>query len=246
MTEKKIYSEPRTLDTYSCDQHREAKLSGILQITQDAGKRQMDIDKPSYEELQDQGKALMLSRLDLKIYDRIYCDEPVTVLTCACGNSRATFPRMYYVEKDGKLMAEVTSQWALVDMETRKILKADEADFSNFYMGEYKELFDRKFKIPKDAGFETVGAHRVSYSNLDNNGHMNNTFYADVLCDHIPELEAGTHRVSGLRIHYSKEAPLGDVITILRTAAKDGAYMFRTVKENGETNIEAEISLTER
>lgn len=40
-----------------------------------------------------------------------------------------------------------------------------------------------------------------------------------MLCDFIPELAAGTHRVSFVRIHYSKEAPLGDCLKVIATDA---------------------------
>lgn len=94
-------------------------------------------------------------------------------------------------------------------------------DFSNYWYGTYRELLKDKFRIDKEtlAAMQTVGQKEVRYSDLDYNGHMNNTYYLDVLCDHVLELAAGTHRVSFARVHYSKEAPLGDVLTILRSDA---------------------------
>lgn len=57
---------------------------------------------------------------------------------------RATWPRGYAIDRDGERIIEASTQWALVDMETRKVLKADEVDFSNYYMGEYRELYKNK------------------------------------------------------------------------------------------------------
>ena len=71
----KIYSEENRIGTYSCDRNKVAKLSGILQATQEAGRKQMALQKPSYDDLQAEGKALMLSRLDLKIYDTLYFEH---------------------------------------------------------------------------------------------------------------------------------------------------------------------------
>ncbi|NLC45100.1 MAG: hypothetical protein GX783_12575, partial [Clostridiales bacterium] len=68
-------------------------------------------------------------------------------------------------------------------MNTRKVLKVDELDFSNYYIGEYKELFDSKLRIPRDTNFEEINKYEICYSDLDYNKHMNNTYYADVLCD---------------------------------------------------------------
>ena len=237
------YTETTKMGTYNCDQKKIAKLSGLLQVTQEAGRKQMALCRPSYEELQEHGQALMLSRLDLVVYDNVFFEEPIEVSSWPCEAVRATFPRMYLIERDGKPVVEAASQWALVEMETRKILKADEADFSNFINGEYKELFKGKLRIPKGIEMKELARHKVSYSDLDYNGHMNNTYYADMLCDCIPELAQATHRVKSLRIHYSKEAPLGDVITITGCCPEKDRYIFRTIKSSGETNIEAEITL---
>ncbi len=160
----------------------------------------------------------------------------------------------------GRPVAIADTRWSLVDVESRKILKVSNADFSNYWIGEHKLLVGEKFKIPKETAdsMREVGIKTVSYSDLDYNGHMNNTYYLDVLCDFIPELAAGTHRVSFVRIHYSKEAPLGDRLRVMSTEGvalsdeerkeypvpAEKKYIFRTEKSNGELNIEAEITVT--
>ena len=241
--EKKRYFYDIELDTYCCDGNQIVKPSGVLQVLQECGRRQKAAQKPSYEDIPKTGKALMLSRLDMKIYDEVYLGEEVEVTSWPCESSRATFLRMYQMKRGDKPVAEISSQWVLVDSASRKILKVEEVDFSNYYMGPYSELISEKFKIPKDAALEEAGTFRILYSHLDSNKHMNNTYYADVLCDHVPELLAGTHRVDGMRIHYAKEAPLGDTLRIMRLSAGEGRYWFKTFKEMGEVNVEAEISV---
>ena len=103
--------------------------------------------------------------------------------------------------------------------------------------------------------FDDAGAlYRAKDLNTDAdcNGHMNNTYYVDYLCDQIPELENGTHRVSTVRIHFSKEAVVGDTMEIWMSpkmepregAEQDCRYLFRTVrKSDGLMNIACEIGL---
>lgn len=241
---KDLYYEENRLDTYRCDSQKIAKLSGILQITQDAGRRQMALDRPSYDELLNEGKAMMLNRLDLKIYDTLYFDQPLKVYSWPCTAVRATWPRVYAITRDEIPVVDIMSHWALVDIETRKVLKVDAIDSSNYSIGESREIFGNKFKIPKELKLKEAGKYNVSYTDLDYNGHMNNTYYADILCNHIPEIAEGTHRVESLRIHYSKEAPLGDVLTIMKNKSDDSHYVFKTIKTNGEVNITAEIGIT--
>lgn len=239
------YEHQDSLDFYSGDMNKLAKASGILQITQAAGNGQMERDRPTYDELTAQGKAFMLSRLDFEVYEPIYTDIEYTVSSWACEGSRATFLRNYSIEKDGKTLVMVSSYWALVDVESRKLLKVDDVDISNFYFGEFVELHKDKLKVPKDIELEEVGKREICYCDLDTNGHMNNTYYMDVVSNYIPELPAGTHRIKSARLHYSKEAPYGDVITIYRAKTEEGKYLFKTVKENGEMNIACEVGLVE-
>lgn len=231
------------LNTYCCDSNKILKPSGALQALQEAGRKQMAAQKPSYEDILKDGKALMLSRLDMKIYDEVYTGENTMVSSWPCESSRATFLRMYQMTRDDKVVAEISSQWVLVEFETRRILKVEEIDFSNYYMGEYRELIPEKFRISKDMPFEKVADFEVMYSNLDSNKHMNNTYYLDMLCNYIPELADGTHRVETVRTHYSKEAPLGDKLAIMRAKTDNDKYIFKTIKANGEVNIEAEIGV---
>ncbi len=238
---KKQYRHERCINTYEGDHNKIVRASGLLQEMQEAGRLQMKVQKPSYEDLQNEGKTLMLSRLDMEVYEPVYVGETITVSSWPCESSRATFLRCYDIQKDGRVLAEIASQWALVDMESRKVLKTDEVDFSNYYVGEYKELYRGKLRIPKDESFEEVEKYKVRYSDLDSNGHMNNTYYLDVLSNHIPELAAGGYMVKSVRVHYSKEAPYGDVITVFRAKPDESRYIFKTVKESGELNLEAEI-----
>ena len=257
MTAKKQYTENVRLDTYRVDKNKIGKASGIWQLMQEAACHQMEAQKPSYSDLLAEGKALMLARVDLAIPEEIFLEEELIASSWPCQSSRATFLRNYTLQRAGKPVAIADTQWSLVDIESRKILKVSDVDFSGYWMGEHKLLVGEKFKLSKETaeGMGEVGSKRVSYSDLDYNGHMNNTYYLDVLCDFIPELAAGTHRVSFVRIHYSKEAPLGDRLKILSTRAiplseeekraygvpGEKKYSFRTERADGELNIEAEI-----
>ena len=240
------YEHQDYVDFYSSDRDKYAKVSGILQVTQKAGSRQMERDRPTYDELRATGKAFMLSRLDMEISEPVRCDEVMTVSSWACESSKATFLRNYSMEKDGKRIVTVSSYWVLVDIESRKILKTDEADISNYYVGEFIELYKDKLKLPRDLEMEEVGKKEIQYTDLDYNGHMNNTYYMDVISNYIPELAAGTHRVKTVRLHYSKEAPFGDTIVIYRAKPEDGKYLFKTIRNDGQMNIACEVGLVER
>lgn len=258
--EKKQFTQMCKPDTYRVDANSIGKVSGIWQMMQEAACGQMEEQKPSYTDLTKVGKALMLARVDLAIPEEVYLNDELVASSWPCPSSRATFLRNYTLDRNGQQVAIAATQWSLVDLESRKILKVEDVDFSNYWMGDYTELLTGKFKIDRVTADAMclVGDKTVRYSDLDYNGHMNNTYYLDLLCDHIPELAMGTHRVSFLRIHYSREAALGENLQVYRSEAisftqedvqryavpAQTKYLFRTLKEDGELNVEAEITVT--
>ena len=247
-----VYGFRSRINVYNVDMNRKARPAGLLREMQECASRQMADEKPSYDELLDRGQALMLSRLDMIIPQEVSMDEEIEVYTWPCPSKRATFLRNYLVRKDGKTAAMISSQWTLVNSETRKIMKVDEVDFSNYTMDEYVDVIpESKFKISREDGetmaaSEPVGFKAVKLSDVDYNGHMNNTYYVDMLCDYIPELTAGVCRVTSMRLHFSNEAPLGDTIEIKRLKTTDGKYIFRTFRGDGDINVEAEFTLCKR
>ncbi len=238
---------------YDSDKNRMAKPSGLIQKMQAAGDIQMATEKPSYDEVFNRGMAFMLSRLDMNILTEIHLDDMITAKSWPCESKRATLLRCYGLWRGEEQVAEVSSKWSLVDIADRKILPIDMVDCSGYTYGPYKEAAPGKFKVPREIEdmMQQVNTHRISYSDADCNGHMNNTYYFDVLCDEIPELEAGTHRVSTIRIYYSNEAVLGDTISICRSEKlepREGSdqecrYMFKTFCSDGSLNTEAEIGI---
>ena len=244
-----VYGLKSYINVYTVDMNKKARPAGLLRVMQECGSRQMADQRPSYDELQDKGQALMLSRLDMIIPREVSLDEEIEVRTWPCPSVRATFLRNYLVRKNGEIAAMISSQWTLVNSETRKIMKVDEVDFSTYTMKEYVDVMkESKYKISREdadalAESEPVGFKTVRLSDADYNGHMNNTNYVDVLCDYIPELAASTHRVSAMRIHFSKEAPLGETIEIKRLRTPDDKYLFRSFRSDGELNVEAEFTL---
>ena len=51
------------------------------------------------------------------------------------------------------------------------------------------------------------------------------------------------NRVIQFEINYISEAPLSETIKVYMAKGEEGTYFFRTVRDGGETNIEAEMMI---
>ncbi len=235
------------LNTYNVDIARRGSIAGILREFQEAGYINMNLAKPGYSELLDEGTALMLSRMDIIVYDSPMLEEDLEIQTWVCDEENPVVTKRFYsMHREGRRIAAGHSIWALVNLNDRKLLRTSTVDFSNYNSGPCEELFPGKFRVPKQLGarMRTIDEHPVALRDCDYNGHMNNTYYLDLLCNYIPELyENGAYFVNKARIHYSKEAQLGELITINCAKNKD-SYFFETFLSGGEKSLSCELGVS--
>ncbi|MFA6948165.1 MAG: hypothetical protein WCQ72_04225, partial [Eubacteriales bacterium] len=83
-------------------------------------------------------------------------------------------------------------------------------------------------------------------SDCDLNHHMNNTYYPDMLCDFMPDMDG--LRMSEMCLSFLSEAPLGQKVEVLHGVAgnvEETRHFFRTIREDGKTGVEAEMRFCE-
>ena len=218
------------------------KASKILYEMQEAGRDQMEREKPSVDDLLDKNIALMVNRIDMVMSEPVTDMDEVVYSSFPCPSERATLLRIYEAKTDDRQIAYASSNWTLVNFKSRKILKAKELNMKKYTMGKYRNPFgDRKFRITEndEKNMETVGTFKVGRDDMDDNGHLNNIKYLEHVEDHIPELSQGSF-LKEIRLHFMKEALYDEELTIKRLH-KEGAYYFRMYKPDGEANFECEI-----
>ena len=176
--------------------------------------------------------------------------EDLIAETFTLPSRGVSFERGYRLtDRDGNLVACGRSVWALLDLSTGRFARVDAAgvDYSG---GEEPPLsYPVRFVIPAGVELKEAGTRPVYYSDCDVNRHVNNTGYADLLYDFLPE--PGEGDLLGVSVNYRREAPLGATLTVLRgeetTPEGNVRTYFRTLI-GGEINVEAmmDIRPTER
>ena len=80
----------------------------------------------------------------------------------------------------------------------------------------------------------------MRYSDLDVNGHMNNTKYADVLMDALTAQELEGRFVSELQLNYSQECKAGETMEVCRVLTENSCYIDGC-SDDGKRRFEATI-----
>ena len=97
-----------------------------------------------------------------------------------------------------------------------------------------------RFRVPQEIQMNLVGERVIGYSDVDRNGHLNNTRYPDLYCSYLPDMRH--KRVISFSVSFLSEAPLGESVKVY-LGSDDETYYFRSVLPSGKVNAEAEFLL---
>ena len=227
-----------TVDIHDVDFNGVARTSALMKYIQSAAQTQLTENGLSYDELREKNKAFILSKIKIEFTESPRAYEPLTAITFPCNSRGYSFLRCYKLKKDGVTIGRAVSVWALVDTETRALVRVNDFDLG---LETYDPLDIPLSRIVMPANLSAIGTYTVTYGDTDQNMHMNNTRYPDMYSNFLP---MDGKRIESITISYQSEAKFGETLTVMRGEC-DGLYYFRTVAENGKINTEAEIKLAD-
>lgn len=230
------YRMKNEVDVHDVDYNGIAKTSSIMKYIQTAAQCQLTEGGMSYDNLRSNKRAFILSRVKLEILKPLRAYTPLTAVTYPCESRGYSFLRCYALECDGEIVARAISVWALIDTDSRALVKVNDFDLGLPTLPK-NDLVLSAMKLP--SSMTDIGGYGVHYGDVDQNMHMNNTKYPDMYSNFLP-LQG--KMIRSITINYSAEAQIGEKLRVQRGEA-DGYYYFRTVRSDGRVNSEAQIEL---
>ena len=227
-------------DIHDVDHNGVARMSSLMKYIQNAAQTQLTLNGMSYEELRDMKRAFILSRIKLEFTEPVRAYDRLTAVTYPCESRGYSFLRCYALEKGGRTIGRAVSMWALIDTETRALVKVNDFELG-LETHEPHSLALSRFTMP--SAIREVGTYTVNYGDLDQNCHMNNTRYPDMYSNFLP---LDGKRIRSISINYKNEAKRGEKLRVEMAEGMDSnVFYFRTLREDGQINTEAEIELEE-
>ena len=157
------------------------------------------------------GLAWFVLKYRVEIYDYDKNIKELVVKTCSRGAAKLFAYRDFDVFQGEKLIARATSQWGLVDFNSKKMLSPLET-FKNIPQYEKRED-DLKFdKIPDVTNPATTREFVVGYDDLDVNKHVNNVRYLHWALETLDYDFRKTHEINTIDIYYKKEISFGGCV----------------------------------
>lgn len=230
------YRMKTEVDVHDVDFNGVAKTSSIMKYIQTAAQCQLTESGMSYDNLKRMDRAFILSRLKLEVLRPLRAYAPLTAVTYPCESRGYSFLRCYALESDGEVVARAISIWALVNTETRGLVRVNDFDLGLPTLPQ-NGLVLGAMKLP--SSLTDIGGYGVHYGDVDQNMHMNNTKYPDMYSNFLP---LSGRMIRSITINYSNEAQIGEKLRVQR-AEENGLFYFRTVRRDGKINSEAQIEL---
>ena len=227
-----LYTEKFRVRWHDTDARREMRPSEVLAYMQECANHQFRTHAKTLDKMRDEdGVGFILSRIAIDFLAPIHAYEEIEVRTATCAGHGLCFPRRFEMLRDGKVVARAMSQWAMVRVADRALLRVTDAPLCFGDEPEIETATPLRHRAPRELAFEKVGERRIGYADLDYNMHMNNTKYPDTVCDFLPF--PGKTTVTGMSLSYCREARLGDTLTVERADGGDGLFFFRA--KSGDT-----------
>ena len=197
------------------------KPSQILFIAQDMGGRHCRELTLSYDDMASRGLFWAVSRHRVQITRLPKSGETLRVETWAMPTTAAAYPRSVVAyDEAGKECFRSITLWVIMTLDTRKMISPSKSGIQVAGVVRGLELASPRGLVPRD--MLNSSPRRVCYTDIDRNGHMNNTRYMEWVDDLFPSDFHRSHTLKELLVCYLSESREGQTLDLRYDMEDDG------------------------
>ena len=208
-----IYVQDHIVDDVLADRFGRLKPSAILMLIQEASGHHSELLRVGYDSLAAQDLFWAISRHRVQITRLPRIGEKLRVETWPMPSTRVAYPRsVVCYDEDGQECFRSVSLWILMDRNSRAMIVPQKSGIVVDGTLRGTELTIPKSLMP--AKSRNLGRRTVCYTDLDRNGHMNNTRCMDWISDLLPSSFHRDHSIKELTTCYLTEAREGEALEL--------------------------------
>ena len=229
MTADLIYERTLRVRSEQVNMNRELRTSELFKLLEEASIAHTEELGCTRHKTLDRGLLWIIARQSVEIAELPQYDDEITVKSWQGEMMHVFFPRFYEIWKGGRCIVRGEALWMLIDEETRDMIMPEDYDICIPGLPGSDDVIIPAIRIPSDCS-EPFISYPVTtrFSQVDINGHMNNTRYFDVIDDAMEKWHPGWiagHPAKTVTANYLSELRLGDEFT-LNGYEKDGSFYY--------------------
>ena len=234
-----MYKRTFNIEVSDIDPNYELKLSSIFRMMQDAATGAIDELNMGVERTKNQNMMWVITRYSVEIYKSLYNLHKVTVITYPGKDMLFIYPRFFELrDENDEVIVRASSTWCVLDRDTRKVVSKPFKEIK--LEGEHLE---GELPLPKkveNTVLNHVEDRKVRYSDIDLNGHLNNTKYIEYIVD-LHNLDFYKKNcIKNFTINYEREARCGSKISLNSKLENNVEFIQGNIDGNDIFNVKIE------
>ena len=219
------------------DMTRRMRMAELFRLLEDVSVAHTEELGCTRVETLDKGLLWIITRQLVEIEEMPEYDDEITVRGWQGDMMHLFFPRFYEVLKGDRVIIRAQALWALMDVESRELIMPEDYDIDLPGRPGSDDMMLPAIIIPASAGEPVYSEDPVTrFSQMDINGHMNNTSYFNMIDDAIwSDISSGISTDTAeaaalmpvpktLYINYMNELPAGTHLVL--NEYKDGDTVY--------------------
>lgn len=217
-----IYSQNFLITDNCVDCFGRLKNSTLLYFVQEVAGRHFANIAMDYDSLAEKGMFWAIIRQKVQISRLPMRGETVRLETWPMPTTRSAYPRSVVAyDEQGREVFRSISIWVLMDLQKRKMILPGKSGIAVAGTLRGNELAMPASLTPMI--LKNARERTVSFTDLDRNGHMNNTRYMDWIDDLLSSRFHREHTAREFTVCYLSEAREGQTLNITWEALENGA-----------------------
>jgi len=240
----KIYREELLIRTCNADMSGAWRMSAILEAMQEAAGVHATLLGCGREALLRENIVWVISRSEVVMEREARVGERITVETFPMPGRHGFFPRYFnFYDESGARIGSAATLWVLLDLTDRHLAISKTASDCIPDNSDLTAPMPLPRAVRPIAGEAVTSVRTPVYSELDVNGHVNNTRYADWLTDALGIEMLKKQRIRRLHIVYTAEVLPAQTLDMVLTVNGDSARLVGKCADREHFSIACELEL---
>lgn len=223
---QKTYTITTRVSSYQTDMNGRMMPSAILEVMQEMAGAHAELLGIGRSTLLDMNLVWVLTRVEVQMARYPLFGETISVETFPMPNRRWFFPRYFiFRDEDGKQIGCAGSLWVLLDVRERRMSRPDPVLAMLPDNSDLTAPLGLPATVAEIAGAFETQTFRPVYTDLDMNGHVNNTRYLDWCCNALGIDTLRQVELASFALNYNQEIRPGQEIrTELHRSGSDFSF----------------------
>lgn len=221
-----IYKNSFSVNAADCDMFDRLYPAAMLKLMQGAGWEQLDDWGMGVGNIMEKGLLWVIGRTVVEVRRLPHSNEPVEMVTWPGKIRRVILPRSFELrDAAGEVLLRAKSYYLLIDKDSRHTVTPESAGLDLPQCFDMDELSDPPSRILFPEELPGTRVRSAQYSELDLNGHLNNTHYLSWAEDLLSVDYHRDHALRSFWVEYRKEVRPEDEVEMRYTLENDVLYV---------------------